>query len=346
MLWIGTTNNGLRLLADGPFSTLTENDGLSSRRLTVIEEDAVGGLWIGTRDAGLNHLRTGGAIEPHRPRRRARRRHRMVAGGRRRPALRGHRKRALPARCGRPGRPGGAARVQQPAGGVQPAAHPRRALHRLEHAVSCARASKARRGSSRSTTACPRTACATSCSTAAAGCGSPPWAGWPRSKATRSTPSPNAKACPAATWWRSTKGRPRGSGRRGALHGDRLRGPRGPPRQRPPRRAGRPARGACARTTSPRSPATTAGNLWLGTSRGILRVSAASLEARLRDSRRRWSTSRSSTGSTGWATAGSGRPGTARSRRKSGQLYFATLNGLTIYDPAAAAARRRRRAPR
>lgn len=54
MLWIGTTNNGLRLLADGPFSTMTENDGLSSRRVTVLEEDAGGALWIGTRDGGLN----------------------------------------------------------------------------------------------------------------------------------------------------------------------------------------------------------------------------------------------------------------------------------------------------
>lgn len=63
MLWLGTTNNGLRLLADGPFSTLTEDDGLSSRRLTVLAEDGAGGLWVGTRDAGLSHLLAGGAIE-------------------------------------------------------------------------------------------------------------------------------------------------------------------------------------------------------------------------------------------------------------------------------------------
>lgn len=59
MLWIATINNGLRLLADGPFTTLTENDGLSSRRLTVLEQDGDGSLWIGTRDAGLNRLQDG-----------------------------------------------------------------------------------------------------------------------------------------------------------------------------------------------------------------------------------------------------------------------------------------------
>lgn len=59
MLWIATINNGLRLLADGPFTTLSEIDGLSSRRLTVLEKDESGSLWIGTRDAGLNLLEDG-----------------------------------------------------------------------------------------------------------------------------------------------------------------------------------------------------------------------------------------------------------------------------------------------
>ncbi len=56
MLWISTINNGLRLLSDGPFTTLTEEDGLSSRRVTVLEQDDLGNLWVGTRDAGLNCL--------------------------------------------------------------------------------------------------------------------------------------------------------------------------------------------------------------------------------------------------------------------------------------------------
>lgn len=59
MMWIATTNNGLRLLADGPFTTLSEDDGLSSRRLTVLERDPGGALWIGTRDGGLNRLENG-----------------------------------------------------------------------------------------------------------------------------------------------------------------------------------------------------------------------------------------------------------------------------------------------
>jgi ligand-binding sensor domain-containing protein len=62
MLWIGTINNGLRLLSDGPFTTLTENDGLSSRRITVIERDQAGRLFLGTRDAGLNLLDVSGEV--------------------------------------------------------------------------------------------------------------------------------------------------------------------------------------------------------------------------------------------------------------------------------------------
>ena len=64
MLWIGTINNGLRLLADGPFTTLTENEGLSSRRITVIERDEAGRLFLGTRDAGLNLLDAAGKVIP------------------------------------------------------------------------------------------------------------------------------------------------------------------------------------------------------------------------------------------------------------------------------------------
>ena len=59
MIWIGTINNGLRLLADGPFSTLTEEDGLSSRRVTVLEIDPAERLWVGTRDAGLSCFEDG-----------------------------------------------------------------------------------------------------------------------------------------------------------------------------------------------------------------------------------------------------------------------------------------------
>lgn len=61
MVWTGTVDQGLLLLAEGAFSTWRAHghEGLSSRLVTALAEDAAGTFFIGTRDAGLNWRRDG-----------------------------------------------------------------------------------------------------------------------------------------------------------------------------------------------------------------------------------------------------------------------------------------------
>lgn len=63
MIWTGTVDQGLLLLAEGAFSAWRahENAGLSSRLVTALAEDEGGTWWIGTRDAGLSWHRDGEA---------------------------------------------------------------------------------------------------------------------------------------------------------------------------------------------------------------------------------------------------------------------------------------------
>lgn len=62
-IWTGTVDQGLLLLADGPFSTWRaySGGGLPSRLVTALAKDAEGTFWIGTRDAGLGWRRDGAA---------------------------------------------------------------------------------------------------------------------------------------------------------------------------------------------------------------------------------------------------------------------------------------------
>ena len=56
-LWIGTLDGGLSRLYKGQFSTFTAEDGLSHNRVRTLFQDREGSLWIGTEMGGLNRLR-------------------------------------------------------------------------------------------------------------------------------------------------------------------------------------------------------------------------------------------------------------------------------------------------
>jgi ligand-binding sensor domain-containing protein/signal transduction histidine kinase len=56
-LWIGTDGGGLNRLSRGRFSAFTTREGLSNDSIGSIFEDREGNLWVGTDAGGLNRLR-------------------------------------------------------------------------------------------------------------------------------------------------------------------------------------------------------------------------------------------------------------------------------------------------
>lgn len=56
-LWIGTGSGGLSRLRDGKFTTFTTLDGLSSNSIRCILEDREGNLWAGSNGGGLMRLK-------------------------------------------------------------------------------------------------------------------------------------------------------------------------------------------------------------------------------------------------------------------------------------------------
>ncbi len=58
-LWIGTQDGGLDRLADGSFVTYGAREGLAADIASPIYEDRAGNLWIGTRGGGISRYRDG-----------------------------------------------------------------------------------------------------------------------------------------------------------------------------------------------------------------------------------------------------------------------------------------------
>lgn len=58
-LWVGTETNGLQILRDQRFHTLSTHDGLASDDTTAVVQDGGGTLWVGTSGSGLTALRPG-----------------------------------------------------------------------------------------------------------------------------------------------------------------------------------------------------------------------------------------------------------------------------------------------
>jgi signal transduction histidine kinase/ligand-binding sensor domain-containing protein/ActR/RegA family two-component response regulator len=59
VLWVGTGGGGLARLRDGVFSSLSTSDGLASNDIRSFWEDGEGDLWVGTAGGGLACLRDG-----------------------------------------------------------------------------------------------------------------------------------------------------------------------------------------------------------------------------------------------------------------------------------------------
>ncbi|MCP4150372.1 MAG: response regulator, partial [bacterium] len=58
-LWIGTYGGGLNRFKNGKFTTYNTQQGLTNNRIKALYEDREGNLWIGTKDGGLNSLKDG-----------------------------------------------------------------------------------------------------------------------------------------------------------------------------------------------------------------------------------------------------------------------------------------------
>ena len=56
-LWAGTANGGLRRLRQGRFTSITTQDGLSDNSVRCLFEDREGSLWVGTVGGGLNRVK-------------------------------------------------------------------------------------------------------------------------------------------------------------------------------------------------------------------------------------------------------------------------------------------------
>ncbi|MCX6553500.1 MAG: ATP-binding protein [Candidatus Aminicenantes bacterium] len=61
-LWVGTNNGGLNRIFDGKISAFPMKEGLSKNTVFSILEDHEGSLWIGTGSGGLNRLKDGKII--------------------------------------------------------------------------------------------------------------------------------------------------------------------------------------------------------------------------------------------------------------------------------------------
>ena len=60
-LWVGTESNGLHILRDQRFQTVTARDGLPSDNTTTVVQDGAGTLWVGTAGNGITALHPGTA---------------------------------------------------------------------------------------------------------------------------------------------------------------------------------------------------------------------------------------------------------------------------------------------
>ena len=58
-LWAGTESNGLQILRDQRFQTLTTREGLPSDNTTTVVQDSTGMLWIGTAGNGVTAIKPG-----------------------------------------------------------------------------------------------------------------------------------------------------------------------------------------------------------------------------------------------------------------------------------------------
>jgi len=56
-VWAGTANGGLRRLRHGRFSSVTTQEGLSDNSVRCVFEDREGSLWVGTVGGGLNRVK-------------------------------------------------------------------------------------------------------------------------------------------------------------------------------------------------------------------------------------------------------------------------------------------------
>ena len=61
-LWIGTEGHGLKRIKGSNLSTFTTKDGLSNETVMSIAEDAEGSLWLGTYGGGLDRLKDGSFV--------------------------------------------------------------------------------------------------------------------------------------------------------------------------------------------------------------------------------------------------------------------------------------------
>jgi signal transduction histidine kinase/ligand-binding sensor domain-containing protein len=58
-LWAGTESNGLQILRDVRFQTLTTREGLASDNTNTVVQDSAGMLWVGTAGSGVTELKPG-----------------------------------------------------------------------------------------------------------------------------------------------------------------------------------------------------------------------------------------------------------------------------------------------
>ncbi len=58
-LWVGTQSGGVVRLADGAFTTLTTREGLTANVVLTILEDRTGAVWLGTQSRGIDRWQAG-----------------------------------------------------------------------------------------------------------------------------------------------------------------------------------------------------------------------------------------------------------------------------------------------